>query len=203
MSSLSGTARSAKGASTSLLVQHFRTLAHANRLANHRLHGACSQLSRAEFKATRTSFFPSLWATLNHILIVDRYYIAALYRERDMRRAFESDTPYDDLRELAAAQVASDQRLIDWCEAADDAALDAQIEMDRDTFTQRDLARHVLMHLLTHQIHHRGQAHAMLAGTSVKPPQLDEFVMPSESHYRTDDLAALGWTEGDLFGRRA
>ena len=47
------------------------------------------------------------------------------------------------------------------------------------------------MHLLTHQIHHRGQAHAMLAGTSVKPPQLDEFVMPSESHYRTTTL--LHW----------
>ena len=195
-----GTARSAQGASTSLLLQHFRTLAHANRLANHRLHGACSQLSREEFKATRTSFFPSLWATLNHILIVDWYYIAALYRERDMRHAFKSDTPYDDMRELAAAQVSSDQRLIDWCNAADDAALDAVVEMDRDSFKQRDLARHVLMHMLTHQIHHRGQAHAMLAGTAIKPPQLDEFLMPSETHFRVHDLAALGWTERDLFG---
>ncbi len=187
----------------SLLLQHFRTLAHANRLANHRLHGACSQLSSEEFKAMRPSFFPSLWATLNHILIVDWYYIAALHRERDMRRAFKSETPCDDMRELATSQLASDQRLIDWCEAADDAALESAVEMDRDSFTQRDLARHVLMHLLTHQIHHRGQAHAMLAGTSVKPPQLDEFVMPSESQYRIDDLAALGWTEADLFGRRA
>ena len=98
----------------SLLLQHFRTLARGNRLANHRLQGACSQLSHDEFKAPRTSFFPSLWATLNHILIVDWYYIAALYRERDMRRAFESETPCDDMRELAAAQVKSDQRLIDW-----------------------------------------------------------------------------------------
>ncbi|MGZ9059404.1 MAG: DinB family protein [Burkholderiaceae bacterium] len=187
----------------SLLVQHFRTLAYANRLANHRLHGACAKLSHEEFIAARTSFFPSLWATLNHTLIVDWYYIAALYRERDMRRAFKSETPYNDMPQLAAAQAASDQRLIDWCDAADDAALDSTIEMDRNSFTQRDLARHVLMHLLTHQIHHRGQAHAMLAGTTVKPPQLDEFVMPSESQYRTDDLAALGWTESDLFGRRA
>ena len=75
------------------LLQHFRTLAHANRLANYRLHSACSTLTHEEFKAPRTSFFPSLWATLNHILIVDWYYIAALYRERDMRRAFASETP--------------------------------------------------------------------------------------------------------------
>ena len=186
----------------SRLLQHFRTLAHANRLANYRLHGACSQLTNEAFKAPRTSFFPSLWATLNHILIVDWYYIAALYRERDMRRAFESETPCGDMRELAAAQVISDQRLIDWCDAADDATLDATIEMDREKFVQRDLARHVLMHLLTHQIHHRGQAHAMLAGTAIKPPPLDEFVMPSETHFREDDLAALGWTEDDLFGLR-
>ena len=184
----------------STLLQQLRTLARANRLANHRLHGACSHLTHDEFKATRTSFFPSLWATLNHILIVDWYYVAALYREADMRRAFESETPYGDMRELAAAQVKSDQRLIDWCDTANDAALDTSVEMDRGTFIQRDLARHVLMHLLTHQIHHRGQAHAMLAGTSIRPPQLDEFVMPSETHYRVKELAALGWTEADLFG---
>ena len=189
--------------STSTLLQHIRTLARANRLANHRLHGACRKLTNEEFKAPRTSFFPSLWATLNHILIVDWYYIAALYREADMRRAFKSETPYDEMRALAEAQVTSDQRLIDWCDAADDAALEVEVQMDRGTFVQRDLARHVLMHLLTHQIHHRGQAHAMLAGTAIKPPQLDEFVMPSETHYRADDLAALGWTEADLFGRDA
>lgn len=186
----------------SLLLQHFRTLARANRLANHRLHDACGQLTRDEFKAPRTGFFPSLWATLNHILIVDWYYIAALNRESDMRRAFATETPYDDLPALAAAQVKSDQRLIDWCDAADDAALEASVEMDRETFVQSDLARHVLMHLLTHQIHHRGQAHAMLSGTAVQPPQLDEFLMPSETNYRTEDLAVLGWTEDDLFGRR-
>ena len=102
---------------------------------------------------------------------------------------------------LAAAQMKSDQRLIDWCDAADDAALEATVDMDRETSIQRDLARHVLMHLLTHQVHHRGQAHAMLSGTAIKPPQLDEFLMPSETRFRTEDLAAIGWTEEDLFGR--
>jgi uncharacterized damage-inducible protein DinB len=185
----------------STLLDHLRTLARANRLANHRLHAACLQLSEVEFKAPRISFFPSLWETLNHILIVDWYYIAALHRERDMRKAFVSETPFDRMPELAAAQVTSDERLIRWCDAADDAALETVVEMIRGDHTQRDLARHVLMHLMTHQIHHRGQAHAMLSGTAVKPPQLDEFVMPSEPHFRADDLAELGWTEADLFRR--
>jgi uncharacterized damage-inducible protein DinB len=178
-----------------------RTLARANRLANHRLHNACGRLSQAEFKAPRTSFFPSLWATLNHILIVDWYYIAALHREADMATAWASETPFETLPALAAAQVASDQRLIDWCERADDAALDAMVDMDRGSFVQRDRARDVLLHLFTHQVHHRGQAHAMLSGTHVKPPQLDEFVMPSDAKFRVDDMQALGWREADVYSR--
>jgi uncharacterized damage-inducible protein DinB len=187
--------------SDSPLQQTMRTLAAANRLANLRLHAACAQLAAEEFRAPRTGFFPSLWATLNHILIVDWYYIAALYREADMRRAFASETPFDTLPALAAAQAASDQRLIEWCEAADDAALEKTVDMIRSRHVQHDRARDVLLHLFTHQIHHRGQAHAMLSGTAVPPPQLDEFIMPSEAHLRTDDMRALGWRE-DLIYRR-
>ncbi|MES2960433.1 MAG: damage-inducible protein DinB, partial [Pseudomonadota bacterium] len=51
-----------------------------------------------------------------------------------------------------------------------------------------------------HQTHHRGQAHAMLAGTSIAPPQLDEFMLPSEAHLRTVDMAALGWREAHVYG---
>ena len=65
---------------------------------------------------------------------------------------------------------------------------------------QRDAAAHVLQHLFMHQTHHRGQLHAMLSGTAVKPPQLDEFLMPSEPHLRTAEMAALGWSEGAVYG---
>ena len=40
----------------------------------------------------------------------------------------------------------------------------------------------LLPHLFQHQIHHRGQAHAMLAGTGVAPPQLDEFFLDWDRH---------------------
>jgi uncharacterized damage-inducible protein DinB len=117
-----------------------------------------------------------------------------------MRKAFASETPFASMAPLAAAQAAVDARLIAWCDAADEVALAAVIDLQRRDHVQREAARHVLMHLMTHQIHHRGQAHAMLAGTGVAPPQLDEFLMPSEHHLRAADLAALGWSEAELFG---
>ena len=55
-----------------------RRMAHNNAWANLRLHRAISQLTDAEYRAERTSFFPSLHLTLVHTLFVDRYYLDAL-----------------------------------------------------------------------------------------------------------------------------
>ena len=51
------------------------------------------------------------------------------------------------------------------------------------------------MHLMLHDQHHRGQVHAMLSGTSVKPPQLDEFFMADDAGARVADLAKLDLDE--------
>ena len=56
----------------------FRAMAYNNAWANHRLLTACLALSGDEFTAKRTGFFPSLRATLNHILIVDHFYVDAM-----------------------------------------------------------------------------------------------------------------------------
>ncbi len=73
------------------------------------------------------------------------------------------------------------------------------IAMERADHVQHDRAGHVLAHLFMHQMHHRGQVHAMLSGTAVPPPQLDEFMMPSEAHLRAADMAALGWSEARVY----
>jgi len=182
------------------LLDFLVTQVHANRLANHRLHDAMRDLTREEYMATRTSFFPSLAETLQHILEVDLYYISALHGEADMARHWDETPRHETVASLAAAQALSDQRFIDHVAGLDAKALDDVVEMVRgEGRIQRDLRGNVIAHLLNHQVHHRGQAHAMLAGTAVEPPQLDEFLMASEAHLRTDDVAALGWTEGDLF----
>ena len=182
------------------LLAFLRTQVHANRLANHRLHAAMRPLGDAEYRAPRTSFFPSLAATLEHILAVDLYYLAALNGDAAMEQVWRTAPAGVALATLAAAQAEADQRFIDHVSALGAASLDEIVAMDRgEGRIQHERRGHLIAHLLNHQVHHRGQAHAMLAGTSVKPPQLDEFLMASEAQLRSDDLRALGWTEQTLF----
>ena len=39
----------------------------------------------------------------------------------------------------------------------------------------------------------------MLSGTAVAPPQLDEFLMPSEAHLRVAEMQELGWREDEVY----
>ena len=182
------------------LLAFLRTQTRANRLANHRLHEAMRPLSQADYEAARTSFFPSLALTLEHILAVDHYYLAALHGEADMERQWCDSPRGVALAELARAQAVADDRFTAHVAGLAAAALEDIIALDRgEGRVQRERRGHVIGHLLAHQVHHRGQAHAMLAGTAVPPPQLDEFLLPSEAHLREVEMKALGWSEGTLF----
>jgi uncharacterized damage-inducible protein DinB len=189
------------------LARHFAAEAHNNAWANHRLLGACALLAQEDFVAPRTSFFPSLKATLNHILTVDWYYLEALERSltrlaphADPERHFRPEEPFERCAELAAEQRTADRRLIALCMQLDDARLATEIAIPRRAGIQREELHRVLAHLFQHDIHHRGQVHAMLAGTAVKPPPLDEFYCASEAPLRAADFAALGFREERIWG---
>ena len=192
------------------LAHHFATEAYNNAWANHRLLSACGRLSQEEFAAPRTSFFPSIKATLNHLLTVDWFYLEML--ERSLAglppsdhpgRHFEPEEPFERCADLAREQRAADERLIALCESLTDGQLDAIVTTRRRQGLVHDRLRRILAHLFQHQVHHRGQVHAMLAGTSVKPPQLDEFFCTGEAHLRAADFAALGFDEARIWGKRA
>jgi uncharacterized damage-inducible protein DinB len=190
----------------SSLAHHLATMAYNNAWSNHRLLAACAQLSQADFTATRTSFFPSIKATLNHNLTVDWYYLDAL--ERAVRgqavnaepwRFYEPEAPFAVCAELAAAQRAADRRLVELCVALTEPQLDLPVAIMRKVGLQHEPMTRLLAHVFQHQIHHRGQAHAMLAGTGVAPPQLDEFFCANEAHLRAAELAELGYSEAQIW----
>ncbi len=176
-------------------VRPYRAMAHNNGWANHRLLTACEALPHAEFTAPRTGFFASLKATLNHILVVDRFYVDAMEGGRLGPAAWSEPEPCQTVAALREAQESVDRRLIAVVERLDADGLNRIVELQRDAHIQRERIDRVLLHLFQHQVHHRGQAHAMLSGTSVRPPQLDEFFLAEEAPLRAAEFAELGWTE--------
>lgn len=188
------------------LAHHLYTMAANNAWANHRLLAACAKLTQDEFVAPRTSFFPSLAATLNHIVTVDWYYVDALERALDGREAnpkargfFTPPAPFATCADVSEAQHAVDQRLLRACARLTDAQLDLPVAIVRRHGIEHETVTRLLGHLFEHQIHHRGQAHAMLAGTSVAPPQLDEFFCANEAHLRAQELAEIGLSEAAIW----
>ena len=188
------------------LAHHFYTMAANNAWANHRLLAACARLSQDDFVAKRTSYFPSIKATLNHIVTVDWYYVDALERalrrepaNTDAGRFFDPEEPFATCAEVSAAQHAVDRRLLAACRSLTDAQTQMPVAVSRRAGVQHETTARLLAHLFQHQIHHRGQAHAMLAGTAVRPPQLDEFFCANEAHLRERELAELGLSEAAIF----
>jgi uncharacterized damage-inducible protein DinB len=179
-------------------IRFIRKLAYANMLANDRLHEAVSQLEPGEIEAPRTSFFPSLVATLNHILIIDWFYFDALEGGDLGPKAWANQIPFPDRADLRAAQLASDRRLLAFCLALRDEELAQPVQIHRTGRIQAERCDDVLSHLFQHQTHHRGQVHAMLAGTSIKPPQIDEFIVADDAASRSDVLQRLGLTEAQV-----
>ncbi len=177
----------------------YRAMAYNNRWANHRLLTACTRLSDAEFTAQRTGFFPSLVATLNHILVVDRFYVDAMEGGKLGPAARSDEQPCKTVTGLREAQEEVDRRLIAVVEALTSNGLERIVELHRATGIQRERLDRVLLHLFQHQVHHRGQAHGMLSGTSVRPPQLDEFFLADEAALRAAEFAELGWTEEQVW----
>ncbi|GGB49879.1 damage-inducible protein DinB [Roseibium aquae] len=166
----------------SLVLDHLRLMARNNAYANERLYEACCALSAAEFDAARAGFFPSISKTLNHILQVDRYYLDALTESGRGRSVFDAPA-LETAAELAGAQTAHDGRLTAFCDGLADRDLKRTVPQDRGgDGLWHERVDHTLLHLFQHQIHHRGQVHAMLDSTSVAPPQLDEFFIRFDRH---------------------
>ena len=163
------------------LIRHFRNMALNNAWANRRLLNACEALEPGEFSAPRTGFFPSIRETLTHNLMVDLFYLDALEEAGGGQTVLTGFRTPKHAADLAFEQERADRRLIAFCERLGPGDLARQVETDRGEGGRvPERIDALLAHRFQHQIHHRGQAHCMLSGTSVAPPQLDEFFLDWE-----------------------
>jgi uncharacterized damage-inducible protein DinB len=182
-------------------VQTYRAFAYNNAWSNYRLLAACTNLTQEDFEAERTGFFPSLQMTLNHIYVVDLFYVDALEGGWLGPAAWENPAPYPSVLVLKPAQAAIDKRLIVVVNTLTPDLLGSVVRVNRGSGVQTERRDRLLMHLFQHQIHHRGQVHAMLSGTAIKPPQLDEFFSIAEAPLRASEFDDLGWTEEIVWGQ--
>ena len=156
-------------------------LAGYNKWANRRLYEACGRLDDADYRAPRPSFFGSIHATLNHILVGDRVWLGRLEGRPSGIKALD-EILYVDLAALGAARAAEDERIERLVASIDAPALG-------QPFAYRSMAGQamsfplgeILMHLFNHQTHHRGQVHGLLSATKVAPPSLDLILFLAES----------------------
>jgi uncharacterized damage-inducible protein DinB len=170
-----------------------RLYARNNAWCNARLHAACAELSETAYKAARgAGFFKSIHGVLSHILIVDWFYLDALFAERHGRLLRRLDEPFDTLAEVSEAQRAADLRLVQFCDGIKHEHLEQVVYLERPHGVNEDTVAQTLLHLFQHDIHHRGQAHALLTDAGADPPQLDEFFLTEDRAQRDAELAELG-----------
>lgn len=147
-----------------------------NAWANATLFRAIGTLEVGAFTAPRPGFFGSLCETMNHIYEVDLYYLDALEAGELGRSVFERnriETPSD----LADLQRQADVRFAAFCKGICAETLPDQRVTDRVSGPVIESVSALILHLVQHQIHHRGQAHVQLSDAGLSPPQLDDFYL--------------------------
>lgn len=155
------------------LIKHFQMLARYNTLANQRIYHSCSQLSRSELHRFRPAFFGSIYATLNHILIGDRLWLARFAGEIVPSNNLD-EILYENFSDLQLARVIEDGRIEQFSRHLTDQSLSEKISYtNHEGKVHRDPVDLLVAHFFNHQTHHRGQIHDMISQTEISPPVLD------------------------------
>jgi len=154
----------------------FLDMALNNAWANETLYAALKTLPTEAFWAPRPGFFRTLGRTMNHIYEVDLYYLDALTRGGRGRGVYERVNTRV-AADLALAQARSDRVFIDFCAKLTRWNVENLVSTQREDGVHEERIDNLVLHLVQHQIHHRGQAHVMLSHAGIDPPQLDEFYL--------------------------
>jgi len=153
--------------------EYFVTLARYNAWANRRVYRACGRLSEGEYLREWRATLGSIHATLNHVLVADRIWLARIEARTPPNLALDQIL-YADLIGLKMARVAEDAHLCNVVAGFSEAMLDQPlVYRDRRGDRFETPLRLAFGHMFNHQAHYRGEASALLALSDVPPPSLD------------------------------
>ena len=147
-----------------MLARQAQTMAAYNRWMNDKLYAVCAQLTDAERKVDRKSFFGSIHSTLNHLLLADKVWFGRFIHKPVVVPSLSHEL-YEDFDALRAERAATDQDIEGWVAALTDDALAGEcryMSMINPGPKVFDLWVCVA-HFFNHQTHHRGQVTALLS----------------------------------------
>ena len=163
---------------------YVQVMARYNRWQNKSLYGAADGLDEADRTADRGAFFGSIHGTLSHLLWGDTIWMSR-FDGWDAPGGGIPESPRMELdwSALKTARAGADARIVDWSERVGPEDLAGDLTWysgaaGRELTKPRAL---LVLHLFNHQVHHRGQVHAMLTAAGARPDDSDLPFMPEDA----------------------
>ena len=138
----------------------------------------------ASSRRSASSFFPSIKETLNHILAVDLLYLDMLEEGGVGAGIFDDFAPFDDAARLAEAQAAFDRQADRILRSPVGMPISTGASSPTGARTARSPSASATCWRICSSTRSIIAARCMpcCPGTSVKPPQLDEFFLDYDLH---------------------
>jgi uncharacterized damage-inducible protein DinB len=140
------------------------TMARYNAWMNESLYRVCAEMTDAERKQDRGGFFKSIHGVLNHLVLVDIYWLGWFKGKPPNFSSLDAEL-YADFGELRAERARLDAEIERWATGLTEEQLADDVVFRSMTLkVDRKLSLwHAAIHYFNHQTHHRGQATTLLA----------------------------------------
>lgn len=160
-------------------------MARYNAWQNRQLSDVIDVMDEEALYQDHKAFFGSIMHTLNHILWGDTIWMSRFSEAFDPPTvpAAEHKTFTPSPAAWCAARAEKDQRIAGWAAALNEDDLAGQLAW-RSGMTGEDFnlpRAQCNTHFFSHQIHHRGQVHAMLTASGQNAPTTDLCFMPEDT----------------------
>ena len=139
------------------------TMARYNAWMNESLYRVCAEMTEAERKKDRGGFFKSIHGVLNHLVLVDIYWLGWFTGKPPNFPLLDAEL-YADFDALRAERTRLDAAIERWAAGLTEEQLAGDVVFRSMTLkVDRKLSLwHAVIHYFNHQTHHRGQATTLL-----------------------------------------